>query len=63
MKKVYEEKVMGISLFTDSKIEIIGEDLISHEGKEIEVYVYNNVDYIAENGKPFIAAKCNVVLL
>ena len=63
MRKVYEEKIMGISLFTESKVEIIGEDIINHEGKEIEVYVYNIVGYIAENGKPFTALKNNIVLL
>lgn len=63
-EEMYKESVMGVSLFSDSKVEIIGEQTVKLEdGRMVERYLYNIVGHTPENGQPFVSLKGNIVLL
>lgn len=61
--QIYREAKYGISMFTDSRICIIGEQLVKLEnGLEIEQYVYNIVGHASKNGNIYVSLKGNIVL-
>lgn len=60
--RMYDKNEKGISLFSDSEIEIIGEQTAElDDGRIVEQYLYNFVNYIPENGLPFASLKENIV--
>lgn len=59
----YEKEVDGISVFSDSMVKIIGEQVVEIDGTIKEMYVYNIVGYNPENGKPFVGLKANIITL
>ena len=58
VEKKYEKPINGYTVMGDM-VEIIGEAIDKANGKEY--YYYNIVGYPPENGKPFVALKCNVI--
>ncbi|KXY51142.1 hypothetical protein AT268_32090 [Bacillus cereus] len=61
--KMYEEVKEGFSIFSDNRVEIIGEQTMSIDGKILEQYLYNIDGYTPDNGKPFVSLKSNIILL
>ena len=59
----YETPKRGYTLFTDNFVTIIGERVVVIDGDIKEQYIYNIDGYEAENGKPFISLKANIVLM
>ena len=58
VEKMYDTPRMGYTVMGDM-VEIIGEAFDKANGNE---YYYYNIDgYTPENGKPFVALKCNVI--
>ena len=60
---MYGEPKEAYSMFSGDKVEIIGEQTISYEGKVLDQYLYNIVGYTPKNGKPFMGLKGNLVLV
>lgn len=61
--KIYSTYVYGISV-SGEKVCIIGEQIVKFaDGKIVEQYVYNILDYAAHNGKPFISLKANICII
>lgn len=61
-EKTYEKPVKAVTV-TGDLINVIGEATIEHDGKNLDIYIYNIVDYTPQNGKPFMARKENVEFL
>ena len=63
-RSMYEKALSGYTTTWGDKVEIIGEQLVEYdEGEIIRQYIYNIVGYIPENGKPFIARDCNIIVV
>lgn len=62
-EKTYDVPVKGFSLFSGDPVTIIGEQTVERNGKLLEQYLYHIDGYIAKNGLPFVALKCNLVTL
>lgn len=62
--KLYSEYQEGISMFSENKVLIIGEQTVELEdGRIVEQFLYNIIGYAPENGKPFVSLKGNIILL
>lgn len=59
----YAESVAAYSMFSDSPVEIIGEQLMQREddGKWVEQYTYRIIGVEPENGLPFVSLKANLI--
>lgn len=58
----YDTPKQGCS-FTGNLVEVIGEQTVQLEdGRIVEQFIYNIVGYDAENGKPFLSLKANIML-
>jgi hypothetical protein len=61
--EIYEEVKYGLSIFSDSRVCIIGEQEVEfHDGRVVEQFLYNIIGNTAENGKPFAALKANIIV-
>lgn len=59
--KMYDNEINGGSVMGDL-VKVIGEQKVEHEGKILDLYLYNKVGYTAKNGKPFAALKENIII-
>lgn len=59
----YDKTIKGISLFSDSLVEIIGERQMEIDGVIKEQYLYNIIGHKTENGLPFISLKANIIIM
>lgn len=61
--EIYLEMKTGISMFSMDKVLIIGEQTMELEdGRIVEQFIYNIIGYKAENGKPFVSLKSNIII-
>ncbi|PLS19145.1 hypothetical protein CVD28_01685 [Bacillus sp. M6-12] len=57
---LYDNPLKGISIFSGEPVEVIGERTEEKDGKVLEQYLYNIVNYTAKNGQPFVSLKANI---
>lgn len=63
-KEMYKKPLEGYTTMWGDKVEIIGEQYVClKDGDIIRQYIYNIVGYIPENGYPFIARDCNIIVV
>lgn len=62
--KSYEKSLIGITLLSDSRVIITGEQTIEFADKSIaKVYVYDIEGYEPPNGQSFVSRKENISIL
>lgn len=62
--RMYDESIEGLSMASDNKVEVIGEQTVALEdGREVEQYLYNIEGHRPTNGEPFVSLKANIILL
>lgn len=59
---MYDKAKMGVSMFSGSVVEVIGERTVTEKGKTLEQYLYNIVGYEPDNGEPFVSLKVNIIV-